>query len=55
MKRIARGVPERLPIDGFLDRCEPYSSGAGLMVKQPFRSRFAEGMIRASRTSIRRG
>ena len=39
-------VPERLPLDEFLRRCETYFAGAGLMVEQPYQSRLSEGMIR---------
>jgi hypothetical protein len=31
----------------FIESCEPYFAGTGLMVEQPFQSRLAEGMIRA--------
>ena len=40
-------VPERLPLEEFLRRCEPYFAGTGLMVEQPYQSRLSEGMIRA--------
>jgi hypothetical protein len=43
-------VPERLPLDEFLTRCEPYFAGTGLMVEQPFQTRLPEGMIRAYMT-----
>ena len=38
--------PERLRLSEFLLRCEPYFTGAGLMVEQPFLERISEGMIR---------
>ena len=38
--------PERLRLGEFLSRCEPYFSGGGLMVEQPFLRRISEGMIR---------
>jgi Domain of unknown function (DUF6815) len=41
------GMPERLSIDEFAHRCEPYFAGTGRMVEQPFQPRLAEGMIRA--------
>lgn len=40
-------VPERLPLEAFLSRCEQYFAGTGLMVEQPYQPRLAEGMIRA--------
>lgn len=40
-------VPERLPLEKFLSRCEPYFAGTGLMVEQPYQPRLSEGMIRA--------
>ena len=39
-------LPEVLPIDAFLERCDGYFAGGGLMVEQPFMSRLPEGMIR---------
>ena len=44
------GVPERLPLAEFLLRCEPYFTGTGLMVEQPYQPRVSEGMIRAYMT-----
>jgi hypothetical protein len=38
---------ERISLEAFLRRCEPYFAGEGLMVEQPFVERIAEGMIRA--------
>jgi glutathione synthase/RimK-type ligase-like ATP-grasp enzyme len=38
--------PERLRLSEFLSRCEPYFTGGGLMVEQPFLERIGEGMIR---------
>lgn len=38
--------PERLRLSEFLLRCEPYFTGNGLMVEQPFLERIGEGMIR---------
>jgi hypothetical protein len=37
---------ERLRLSEFLLRCEPYFTGDGLMVEQPFLERIGEGMIR---------
>jgi hypothetical protein len=44
------GQPERLPLEAFLARCEPYLAGTGLMVEQPFQPRIGEGMIRVYMT-----
>jgi uncharacterized protein DUF6815 len=38
---------ERISLDAFLRRCEPYFADGGLVVEQPFVERIAEGMIRA--------
>jgi hypothetical protein len=38
--------PERLRLSEFLLRCEPYFTGDGLMVEQPFVEHIGEGMIR---------
>jgi hypothetical protein len=43
----SQDAPERLPLDAFVSRCEPYFAGTGLMVEQPFQPRLAEGMLRA--------
>ena len=43
-------LPEQLPLDEFLARCEPYFAEAGLMVEQPYQPRLREGMIRAYMT-----
>jgi hypothetical protein len=37
---------ERLRWGEFLSRCEPYFTGGGLLVEQPFLKRISEGMIR---------
>lgn len=39
-------VPELVPLNEFLRRCQPYFANGGLMVEQPLLSRLAEGMIR---------
>jgi hypothetical protein len=39
--------PETIGLPAFLERCEPYFEGDGLMVEQPFQPRLPEGMIRA--------
>jgi len=46
-------APERLSLDGFLGRCEPYFAGTGLIVEQPYQQRLPEGMIRAYLTHDR--
>ena len=43
-------VPEQLPLAEFVARCEPYFTGGGLMVEQPYQSRLAEGLIRVYMT-----
>jgi hypothetical protein len=43
---VAGSVPQRMSLDEFLESCEPYFAGAGLMVEQPFQARLGEGMIR---------
>jgi hypothetical protein len=50
---IKGSAPERMPLEDFLRRCEPYFVGTGLMVEQPFEPRLAEGMIRAYLTHDR--
>ena len=37
---------EKLSLDDFIARCDPYFAGGGFMVEQPFQARLAEGMIR---------
>jgi hypothetical protein len=39
-------VPELLPLDRFLERCNSYFDGAGRMIDQPFQERLEEGMVR---------
>jgi len=43
---VRESVPERLSLDEFVARCDPYFAGGGFMVDQPFQARLAEGMIR---------
>lgn len=38
--------PQRMSLDEFVQSCEPYFAGTGLMVEQPFQPRLGEGMIR---------
>ena len=37
-------VPETLPLDEFLARCEPYFAGDGCIIDQPFQPRLPDGM-----------
>lgn len=46
-------APERVALAEFLDRCEPYFAGGGLMVEQPYQSRLPEGMKRVYLTHDR--
>jgi hypothetical protein len=39
--------PETVSLATFLDRCDSYFTGTGLMVEQPYQPRVVEGMIRA--------
>src|SRR5205823_1667023 len=43
---VRNSEPERLLLDEFVARCEPYFSGDGLMVQQPYQPRLPEGLIR---------
>jgi hypothetical protein len=45
--------PERMTLADFLRRCEPYFSGNGLIVEQPYQERLPEGMIRTYLTHER--
>ena len=38
--------PERIPLDAFMDRCEPYFGWGGCIIDQAFQARLPEGMIR---------
>jgi hypothetical protein len=46
-------APERLSLEGFVARCEPYFAGEGLMVEQPYQARLGEGLIRVYMTHDR--
>jgi hypothetical protein len=46
-------APERLALREFLQRCEPYFSGGGFIVEQPYQPRLGDGMIRAYLTRDR--
>jgi len=39
-------VPEYLPLDDFLNRCEAYFADGGCVIDQPFQPRLPDGMIR---------
>ena len=39
-------VPEKLPLEEFIGRCEPYFASGGCIIDQPFQQRLPEGMIR---------
>jgi hypothetical protein len=39
-------VPEEMPLDAFMSRCESYLAADGCIVDQPFAPRLPEGMIR---------
>jgi hypothetical protein len=39
-------VPEELPLDRFMSRCEGYFGWGGCMIDQPFQPRLPDGMIR---------
>jgi hypothetical protein len=50
---VRDSVQEQLSRDEFVARCEPYFSGDGLMVEQPYQARLAEGLIRVYMTHER--
>ena len=39
-------IPEDLPLQEFMTRCEPYFAWGGCIIDQPFQSRLPDGMIR---------
>ena len=39
-------LPEDMPLDAFLARCEPYFGWGGCIIDQPFQARLPDGMIR---------
>jgi hypothetical protein len=54
IQHAARGsVPGVMRLCDFLQRCEPYFEGTGVVVEQPFQSRLGEGMIRVYLTHDR--
>ena len=47
VRHAKRGcVEEKIPLQEFLARCEPYFSGAGRMIEQEYQARLPEGMVR---------
>ena len=47
VRHALRGcVEEEMSLGDFVQRCEPYFTGDGKMIDQPFQERLAEGMIR---------
>lgn len=50
---VRDSVPERLSLDEFVTRCEPYFAGQGLLVEQPYQARLSEGLIRVYTTHDR--
>jgi hypothetical protein len=47
VQQAIRDAPvERMPLSGFVARCEPYFANGGLVVEQPFLERIDEGLIR---------
>ncbi|MGY3233602.1 MULTISPECIES: Cj0069 family protein [unclassified Bradyrhizobium] len=39
-------LPQDMPLDAFLARCEPYFGWGGCIIDQPFQARLPDGMIR---------
>ncbi len=39
-------MPETLPLEDFMSRCEPYFEWGGCIIDQPFQPRLSDGMIR---------
>jgi hypothetical protein len=39
-------IPEDLPLQEFIERCEPYFAWGGCIIDQPFQPRLPDGMIR---------
>jgi hypothetical protein len=46
LQALRGSVPEKLQLDAFMARCEPYFATGGCIVDQPFQPRLPEGMIR---------
>jgi hypothetical protein len=39
-------IPQELPLQEFMERCEPYFAWGGCIIDQPFQTRLPDGMIR---------
>lgn len=46
-------LPEDLPFDAFIARCEPYFDWGGCIIDQPFQPRLSDGMIRCYMSGAR--
>jgi hypothetical protein len=46
LQALSGSVPEKLPIEEFMARCEVYFAARGCIIDQPFQPRLPEGMIR---------
>ena len=49
-------IPQDMPLEEFMARCEPYFGCGGCIIDQPFQPRLPDGMIRcymgATRSSV---
>jgi hypothetical protein len=46
-------LPEDMPLDAFIARCEPYFGWGGCIIDQPFQPRLPDGMIRCYMSGAR--
>jgi hypothetical protein len=46
-------LPEDIPLDAFIARCEPYFGWGGCIIDQPFQPRLPDGMIRCYMSGFR--
>jgi hypothetical protein len=47
VRHALRGsIEEVVPLGEFLDRCEPYFTGSGRIIDQPYQERLTDGMVR---------
>lgn len=46
-------LPEDMPLDAFIARCEPYFGWGGCIIDQPFQPRLSDGMIRCYMSGAR--
>lgn len=46
-------LPEEMPLDAFIARCEPYFGWGGCIIDQPFQPRLPDGMIRCYMSGAR--